>query len=325
MSPVKVLSALPVVVVVSKVKLLFAPVTAPIIMSPVVSVALVSMVVAVVNVIAPKVMSSLVLSIEPARVDEAVLTVSPPSKVKLSPDASPMVKVPSLPKVTALVTDDPLPVSETLATVLPIVNVVTSTSAENDAVPPTSISVNVVTPLIAPDAVISLFGTLLPVDSVNVFEPPVTAPMVMSPVVLVALVSMVTLEPSVTAPKTIASLLLVMDEAFRVTVPLVFSVNPPLKAKLSDEASPMFSVPSFAKLVAPLKVLEAPLRLILATVLSALNAAAAILALKVTVPPTSANVKLPKPVISTLESTSAPSILLPVESVRLLEPPVGRL
>ena len=45
-SPVKVWSALPVEVVVSKVKLLLAPVTAPMIMSPVVSLALVSIVVA---------------------------------------------------------------------------------------------------------------------------------------------------------------------------------------------------------------------------------------------------------------------------------------
>ena len=292
------------------------------VMSPVVLLALVSIVVAAAKVIAPKLMTSLELSMEPARVDEAVLTVSPPSKVKASPDASPMVSVPSLPKVTALVTDDPLPVSETFATVLPTVKVVTSTSAENDAVPPTSAKVKVVTPLMLPLAVISLFAMLLPVDSVKVFEPPVTAAIVMSPVVLVALVSMVTLLPSVTAPKTIASLLLLI-EAFKVTVPATLDVvKPPLKAKLSDEASPIVNVPSLAKLVDPVKVLSAPLRLILATVLSALKAAAAIFALKVAVPPTSASVKLPKPLIATLESISVPETLSPVDNVRLLEPPV---
>ena len=64
---------------------------------------------------------------------------------------------------TALVTDDPLPVKATLATVLPTVNVVTSTSADKVAVPPTSAKVKVVTPLIAPLALMSVFATLSPV------------------------------------------------------------------------------------------------------------------------------------------------------------------
>ena len=110
MSPVKVLSALPVVVVVSKVKLLFAPVTAPIIMSPVVSVALVSMVVAVASVIAPKVMSSFELSMEPAKVTvPEVFSVRPPLKVKVSPDALPKSRVPVFWKVAALAKVLPLP------------------------------------------------------------------------------------------------------------------------------------------------------------------------------------------------------------------------
>ena len=49
-----------------------------------------------------------------------------------------------------LATDDPLPVKATFATVLPTVRVVTSTSADKVAVPPTSLRVRVVTPLIAP-------------------------------------------------------------------------------------------------------------------------------------------------------------------------------
>ena len=103
-SPLKVLSALPVVVVVSKVKLLLLPVTAPIVMSPVVLVALVSSVVAAANVTAPKLMTSFELSIEPARVTvPLVFSVSPPLKVKASLDALPKVKVPVFWKVTASV------------------------------------------------------------------------------------------------------------------------------------------------------------------------------------------------------------------------------
>ena len=67
----------------------------------------------------------------------------------MPPDV-PNTKVPSLAGVNALVTDDPLPVKATFATVLPTVKVVTSTSADKVAVPPTSAKVKVVTPLIAP-------------------------------------------------------------------------------------------------------------------------------------------------------------------------------
>ena len=63
-------------------------------------------------------------------------------------------------------------------------------------------------------------------------------------------------------------------------------------------------------------------KLILATVLSALSAAAATLALKVAVPPTSAKVKLPNPLIAPLAVMSAPLTLSPVDSVKLLDPPV---
>ena len=72
----------------------------------------------------------------------------------MPPDV-PKVKVPSLANDTALVTDDPLPVKATFATVLPTVNVLTSTSADKVAVPPTLLKVKVVTPLIAPLAVMS--------------------------------------------------------------------------------------------------------------------------------------------------------------------------
>ena len=100
--------ALPVVVVVSKVKLLLLPVTVPIVISPVPSVALESSVVAAASVTAPKVITSFELSILPARVTvPLVLSVKPPLNVKLSPDASPKLRVPVFWKVAALVNVPP--------------------------------------------------------------------------------------------------------------------------------------------------------------------------------------------------------------------------
>ena len=75
--------------------------------------------------------------------------------------------MPSLAGVNALVTDDPLPVKATFATVLSTLNVVTSTSPESVAVPPTLAKVKVVTPLIAPLAVISDPVTLFSVVRVK--------------------------------------------------------------------------------------------------------------------------------------------------------------
>ena len=154
---------------------------------------------------------------------------------------------------TALVTDDPLPVKATFATVLSTDKVVTSTSPESVAVPPTLLKVKVVTPLIAPLAVMSVFATLFPIDNVNELEPPVTAPIVMSPVVSLAFVLIVVLAPSVTAPKLMASLELLISEA-KVTVPFVVSVNPPLKVKASLEALPKLRVPVLSKVTALVKV-----------------------------------------------------------------------
>ena len=136
----------------------------------------------------------------------------------MPPDA-PNTKVPSLAGVNEFVTDDPLPVKATLATVLSTDKVVTSTSADKVAVPPTLASVNVVTPLMAPLAVMSAPVTLFSVVKVSVFEPPVTAPIVKSAVlVVVELVSSVTLLPKVIAPKVSASSDVAMVP-FRVTVP----------------------------------------------------------------------------------------------------------
>ena len=107
-------------------------------------------------------------------------------------------------------------------------NVVTSTSADKVAVPPTSAKVKVVTPLIAPLALMSVFATLSPVESVSELEPPVTAPIVMSPVVSLEFVSIVVALAKVTAPSTTASFDVTILP-FKVTVPptdVVFS--PPL-------------------------------------------------------------------------------------------------
>ena len=146
----------------------------------------------------------------------------------MPPDV-PNTKVPSLAGVNAFVTDDPLPVKATFATVLSTDKVVTSTSPESVAVPPTLLKVKVVTPLIAPLAVMSDPVTLFSVVKVKVLEPPVTAAIVISALlVVVELVSMVTLLPSVTAPKVIASSELAMVP-FKVTVPpTAVVVKPPL-------------------------------------------------------------------------------------------------
>ena len=132
-------------------------------------------------------------------------------------------------KETALATDDPLPVKTRFNTVLPTVKVVTSTSAESVAVPPMLASVNVVTPLIFPDAVISDPVILFSVVNVKALDPPVIAASVMSALlVVVELVSMVVALPKVTAPKVNASSELAMVP-FKVTVPSTLAVfNPPL-------------------------------------------------------------------------------------------------
>ena len=122
------------------------------------------------------------------------------------PPSCPKVKVPSLANDIALVTEEPLPVKATLATVLSTTKVVTSTSAESVAVPPTLASVKVVTPAMAPLAVMSALAILFSVVRVKVLVPPVTAAMVMSArLVVVELVSMIVALPSVTAPNVIAS------------------------------------------------------------------------------------------------------------------------
>ena len=128
--------------------------------------------------------------------------------------------------------------------------------------------------------------------------------------------------PKVIAPKASASSELLIL-VFKVTVPPTLdAVSPPLKVKLSSVELPKVKVPSLARVDAALKVLVEPVKVILATVLSALSAAAATLALKVAVPPTSAKVKLPNPLIAPDAVMSAPLILSPVESVKLFEPPV---
>ena len=112
---------------------------------------------------------------------------------------------------------------------LPTTKVVTSTSAESVAVPPTLASVKVVTPLMAPDAVMSAPAILFSVVNVKVLEPPVTAAIVMSALlVVVELVSITVALPKVTAPRTTASSELAIVP-FKVTVPPTdVVVSPPL-------------------------------------------------------------------------------------------------
>ena len=136
--------------------------------------------------------------------------------------------MPSLAKATALTTDDPLPVKTTLATVLSTVKSVVETLLLKVVVPPTFCSVKVVTPAIAPLAVISAPAILFSVVKVKVLLPPVTAAMVMSAALELALVSMVTLLPKVTAPRTTASFDVALVP-FKVTVPpTLVVVSPPL-------------------------------------------------------------------------------------------------
>ena len=88
---------------------------------------------------------------------------------------------------------------------------------------------------------------------------PVTAPIVISPVVLLALVSSVVAAASVIAPKVMTSLELSIEPA-RVTVPLVFSVKPPLKVKASFDALPKVKVPVFWNVTALVMVLLEPVK-----------------------------------------------------------------
>jgi hypothetical protein len=121
-----------------------------------------------------------------------------------------------------------LPVKIILATVLFALKAAAATLLLKSAVPPTSAKVKLPNPLIAPLTSISAALILLPVESVKLLEPPVMAPTAISPVVLPALVSIVTALPSVTAPKAMTSL----DDAMvplRVTVPSTLAVfKPPL-------------------------------------------------------------------------------------------------
>ena len=78
------------------------------------------------------------------------------------------------------------------------------------------------------------------VVKVKALEPPVTAPIVISALlVVVELVSMVTLLPKVIAPKvSVSSELLIL--VFKVTVPPTLdAVSPPLKVKLSSVELPL--------------------------------------------------------------------------------------
>ena len=112
---------------------------------------------------------------------------------------------------------------------MPTVKVVTSTSPAKVAVPPTLAKVKVVTPLIFPDAVMSVPVTSFSVVNVKVLLPPVTAAIVISArLVVVELVSIVTLLPSVIAPKVMVSSELAMVPLTVTVPPTLVVVSPPL-------------------------------------------------------------------------------------------------
>ena len=152
------------------------------------------------------------------------------------------------------------PLKTILATVLPALKVKTLTLLLKVAVPPTLISWKFIDPLNAPDTVTSAPEILFPVFNVMVSFtlPAVIAPIVISPVPLVALVSIVKVPPEVTLPKLIASLELAMVPR-SVTVPLVVSVTQPMKVKVSDPF-PKLRVQVFRKVTALVKVLLPPVR-----------------------------------------------------------------
>ena len=179
--------------------------------------------------IAPKVIASLLLTIEPNSVTVPVVpSLIPPLKVSVSFGESPSCNVPSLLGVKVVAIVEPLPVNARLATVLSTSSALTSTSPEKVAVPPTLSSASVAILLIAPLAVISAPATLFPVSMAKFWPLPVTVPMVMSPLLFVASVSIVTGLANVTAPRTIG-LVDVFMLPFNVTVPPTdIVVSPPL-------------------------------------------------------------------------------------------------
>src|SRR3990167_3197102 len=277
--------------------------------------------VAAFNVVAPKLIVVLVVATVPAKLMPLCdIAVKPPVNVIVSVLASPIVNVPSLENETRLVTLDPLPVKLIFATVDPAVNVLTSTSPVNDAVPPTFDKVNVLTLLILVP-VISLLAILSPVDNVNPKPPPVTAPNDISPVVVVAAVLILVAPPKVIAPNVNASSLLLIAPC-NVTIPLnPVRSNPPLKVYVSPSPSPILNVPSFVKLTRLVTLDPLPVKLIFATVDPAVNVLTSTSPVKDAVPPTFDKVNV-LTLLMLVALMSLLAILSPVDNVNPKPPPV---
>ena len=131
-------------------------------------------------------------------------------------------------KVTALVTVPPVPVRDTLFTVLATVKDVADRLPVKLALPPMLCKANVPEPLtLVPVTSAAEVPVPVPVCRVKLKPAKVTAPKVMSPAVLVALVFKVVSAPKVTAPKTMAALVLLIVP-FKVRALGAVAVKPPV-------------------------------------------------------------------------------------------------
>ena len=131
-------------------------------------------------------------------------------------------------KVTALVTVPPVPVRDTLLTVPATVKDVADRLPVKLALPPMLCKANVPEPLtLVPVTSAAEVPVPVPVCRVKLKPAKVTAPKVMSPAVLVALVFKVVAAPKVTGPKTMAALLLLIVP-FKVLALGAVAVKPPV-------------------------------------------------------------------------------------------------
>ena len=161
---------------VTKVRLYVAPVTAPMVRSATLVVALVLSVVAAPKVIEPKLMAPLVLLMVPLSVLElGAVAVKPPVKAKVPPLA-PSVKVPVLLKVTALVIVPVVALSARLYPALLVFRVVAVSAPLKVIAPVVSVKVTVVAPtvllkVVPPELVMVSVPTLVPTAPLTVTAP----------------------------------------------------------------------------------------------------------------------------------------------------------
>ena len=243
---------------------------------------------------------------------------SPPAYVCVPPPC-PSVSVPVFTGVNKFVTVPPVPVELTFTTVAGTLKVVTFTAPVNAAVPPIFCNCNVPTPItLVPFT--SAPATPRPVCKVRLNPPPVTAPSVMSPAVVVAFVFRKVSLASVTAP-SVSAVFVVFSVPHTVTRPPTAVVfRPPVKFCVPP-VCPSVSVPVFAGANAFVIVPPVPVELTFTTVAGTLKVIAFTAPVKDAVPPMFCNCNVPTPV-TLVPFTSAPAAGLPVCSVRLNPPPV---